>query len=124
MVYDLAVARIMHILSIFLWIGGVAFVTLTVLPAVRKFKSKEEKIDFFEKVELKFAKQSRITNLTAGIKGFYMVFKLNAWDIFLDASFWWMHTMVLVWLIFTLLLFLLSAPAWWLFELLHLRTRN
>ena len=106
--YDLAVARILHILSIVLWIGGVAFVTLTVLPAVRKFKSKEERIDFFEKVEHKFAKQSRITTLLAGITGFYMVFKLNAWDRFLDVSFWWMHTMVLIWLIFTLLLFVLE----------------
>ncbi len=106
--YDLAVARILHILSIVLWIGGVAFVTLTVLPAVRKFKSKEERIDFFEKVEHKFAKQSRITTLLAGITGFYLVFKLNAWDRFLDSSFWWMHTMILVWFIFTLLLFVLE----------------
>ncbi len=106
--YDLAVARILHILSIVLWIGGVAFVTLTVLPAVRKFKSKEERIDFFEKVEHRFAVQSRITTLLAGLTGFYMVFKLNAWDRFLDISFWWMHTMVLVWLIFTLLLFVLE----------------
>lgn len=106
--YDLAVARILHILSIVLWIGGVAFVTLTVLPAVRKFKSIVERIEFFEKVEHKFAKQSRITTLLTGITGFYMVFKLNACDRFLDVSFWWMHTMVLVWLIFTLLLFVLE----------------
>jgi uncharacterized membrane protein len=106
--YDLAVARILHILSIVLWIGGVSFVTLTVLPAVRKFQSQEERIEFFEKVEHKFAKQSRITTLIAGITGFYIVFKLSAWDRFLDVSFWWMHTMVLVWFIFTLLLFVLE----------------
>lgn len=106
--YDIAIARILHILSIVLWIGGVAFVTLTVLPAVKRFKSKEERIDFFERVEHRFAKQSRITTLLAGLTGIYLVFKLNAWDRFLDASFWWMHTMVLVWLIFTLLLFILE----------------
>jgi len=106
--YDLAVARILHILSIVLWIGGVAFVTLIVLPAVKKFKSKEERIDFFEKVEHKFAKQSRITTLFAGLTGFHMVARMNAWNRFLDASFWWMHTMVLVWLIFSLLLFVLE----------------
>lgn len=106
--YDIAIARILHILSIVLWIGGVAFVTLTILPAVKRFKSKEERIDFFERVEHRFAKQSRITTLLAGLTGIYLIFKLNAWDRFLDASFWWMHTMVLVWLIFTLLLFVLE----------------
>jgi uncharacterized membrane protein len=106
--YDFAVARIIHILSIFLWIGGVAFVTLTLLPAVRKFKSKEERVDFFEKVENRFARQSRITTLLAGLTGFHMVARLNAWERFLDFSFWWMHTMVLVWLIFSILLFVLE----------------
>ena len=106
--YDIPIARILHILSIVLWIGGVAFVTFVVLPAVRQFKAKEERIDFFEKVEHRFAKQSRITTFLAGISGFYMVFRLNAWERFLDFSFWWMHTMVLVWLIFTLLLFVLE----------------
>jgi uncharacterized membrane protein len=116
--YDVAVSRILHILSIVLWIGGVAFVTLTVLPAVRKFKSKDERMDFFEKVEHKFAKQSRITTLLAGATGFYMIYKLNAWDRFLDASFWWMHFMVLIWFVFTLLLFVLEPL------ILHKRMRQ
>ncbi|MBT8381311.1 MAG: hypothetical protein HKO83_14395 [Ignavibacteriaceae bacterium] len=106
--YDIAFARIIHIISIVLWIGGVAFVTLTILPAVKKFKSKKERIDFFEKVENRFAKQSRITTLLAGLTGFHMVARLGAWDRFLDLSFWWMHAMVLVWLVFTLLLFVLE----------------
>ncbi len=106
--YDLAIARIIHILSIVLWIGGVAFVTLIILPAVKKLKSKEERIEFFEKVENRFAVQSRITTLIAGLTGFHMVARMNAWDRFLDLSFWWMHLMVLIWLLFTLLLFVLE----------------
>ena len=42
--YDLAVAGILHILSVILWIGGVVFVTINVLPAVKKIKLKKERI--------------------------------------------------------------------------------
>jgi hypothetical protein len=34
-----------------------------------------------------------------------MMWRLGAWDRFQAASFWWMHAMVLVWLLFTLMLF-------------------
>jgi len=30
---------------------------------------------------------------------------LSAWDRFFDPSFWWMHLMLAVWLLFTLVLF-------------------
>ncbi len=37
-----------------------------------------------------------------------MVHILNAWQRFTDWHYWWMHAMVLVWLIFTLMLFVLE----------------
>ncbi len=40
-------ARVVHVLSIIFWIGGVAMVTTVILPAVRQFKSKEEQVQFF-----------------------------------------------------------------------------
>jgi uncharacterized membrane protein len=106
--YDLAIARILHIVGVVLWISGVAFVTIVLLPTVRQFKSKEERIDFFEKAEHRFAKQARLTTLIVGLTGFYMVIRYNMWERFLDISFGWMHLMVLIWLIFTLLLFVLK----------------
>jgi uncharacterized membrane protein len=106
--YDLAIARILHILGIVFWIGGVAFVTTVILPAVRKFKTKEERVDFFERVEHRFAKQARVSTLIVGLSGFHMVARLNAWERFLDFSFWWMHLMVLIWLIFIIMLFILE----------------
>jgi uncharacterized membrane protein len=104
--YDLAIARILHVLGIVFWIGGVAFVTLIILPTIRKFKSKEERIDFFEKVEHRFANQAKIITLLVGLTGLHMTARLNSWDRFTDLSFWWMHMMVLIWLIFTIMLFI------------------
>ncbi|MGB5529783.1 MAG: hypothetical protein WBQ32_07430 [Ignavibacteriaceae bacterium] len=106
--YDLAISRILHIIGVVLWIGGVAFVTTVLLPTVRRFKAKEERIDFFEKVEHRFARQARLTTLLVGLTGFYMVIQYNMWERFIDLSYWWMHLMVLIWLIFTLLLFVLE----------------
>ncbi len=102
---DITIARVIHILAILFWIGGVAMVTTVLLPAVRRFKSPEEQLPFFDLVERRFAHQSRISTLLAGLSGLYMVWKLDAWDRFAQPSFWWMDAMVLVWLIFTLMLF-------------------
>ena len=34
--------------------------------------------------------------------------RLEVWDRFLDPAYWWMHAMVLTWLLFTLMLFVLE----------------
>ena len=41
----------------------------------------------------------------AGLTGFYMLVRLDLWDRFLSVAYWWMHAMVTVWLLFTLMLF-------------------
>lgn len=40
----LALARVIHVLAVVLWIGGVAMVTTVIIPSVKKMKSKEEQI--------------------------------------------------------------------------------
>lgn len=102
---DLAIALALHVLAIVLWIGGVAMVTTVLLPAVRRFKSAEERVAFFERIERRFAWQARGTTLLAGATGFYMVDRLDLWAAFCEAQYWWLDAMVLVWLVFTLMLF-------------------
>jgi uncharacterized membrane protein len=101
-------ARIIHVLAIILWIGGVAMVTTVIIPAVKNMKSKEEQIETFEKIEGRFAIQAKITTLITGLSGFYMLYYLNAWDRYLDYRFWWIHAMTLIWIIFTLVLYVLE----------------
>jgi uncharacterized membrane protein len=103
---ELTLARALHVLAIVIWIGGVAMVTTVLLPAVRRLKSPNERLAFFEEVEGRFAGQARVTTLIAGLTGLYMVHRLDAWDRFLQASYWWMHAMVLVWALFTFMLFI------------------
>ena len=76
---DTTIARAIHVLAILLWIGGVAMVTTVLLPSIRGFKQREERAAFFEMVERRFARQSRLTTLIAGASGFYMVQRLDLW---------------------------------------------
>ncbi len=101
-------ARIIHIISIVLWIGGVAMVTMVIIPAIKQLKQNKDKMNSFENIEGKFQKIAQITTLLSAASGFYMIYYLNAWDRFLSLKFWWMHAMVLVWFIFTLILFVLE----------------
>lgn len=101
-------ARVLHVLAVVLWIGGVSMVTTVIIPAVKKMKSKEEQIETFEKIEGRFALQAKITTLITGISGFYMVYVLDAWKRFLEPRYWWFHTMVIVWVLFTVVLYVLE----------------
>ncbi|KAF2991499.1 hypothetical protein OGR47_19850 (plasmid) [Methylocystis sp. MJC1] len=48
---ELAIVRALHVLAVVLWTGGVAFVTLVLLPAVRRFKAPAERVAFFDAIE-------------------------------------------------------------------------
>ena len=102
---ELALIRALHVLGVVLWIGGVAFVTTVLLPAVRELKSPTEQVEFFATVERRFAWQARLTTLLVGISGFAIILRWNLWARFADGQFWWMHGMVAIWLLFTAMLF-------------------
>lgn len=105
---DVTIALVVHVLAIVLWIGGVAMVTTVLLPAVRRFKSAAERIAFFAMIERRFAWQARGTTLLAGASGFYMAYRQDLWSEFLSVEYWWLGAMVLVWLLFTLMLFIIE----------------
>jgi uncharacterized membrane protein len=102
---QLAIARALHVLAVVLWIGGVGFVTTVLLPAVCRLKTPTERVGFFNAIERRFAWQARATTLLAGLTGFYMTTRLDLWSRFQSAAYWWMHAMIAVWLLFTIMLF-------------------
>jgi uncharacterized membrane protein len=103
-----ALPRVLHVLAIVLWIGGVSFVTTILLPAIRRMPSDQDKLALFERIEGAFAWQARVTTVVAGATGFYMVHKMSAWHWFADPQRWYLHAMVAVWVLFTLMLFVLE----------------
>lgn len=101
----IAWARALHVLGVVLWIGGVAFVTTVLLPAIRQRIALGERVAFFELIENRFATQAKASTLLVGLTGFYMAHSWNLWERFQHPALWWMHAMVAVWAIFTLVLF-------------------
>jgi uncharacterized membrane protein len=101
-------ARVLHVVGVVLWIGGVAFVTLVLIPSLKTITDGKQRLVMFEQLEGRFAFQARIVTLITGVAGFYMVEFLNAWDRYQYIEYWWMHLMTFIWGIFTLILFVLE----------------
>jgi len=102
------IARILHVIGVVLWIGGVAFLALVVVPTLRSLPEPDKNFKIFTAVEGRFKGQAKIVTIITGLSGFFMLFWLDAWDRYLDISFWWVHLMTLIWLFFTLVLFVIE----------------
>ncbi len=105
---DVVFARTVHVLGVVIWIGGVSMVTWVLLPLLKQMQSTADATLFFTRFRRRFAAQARITTLLVGVSGFYMVHAINAWQRFLQWQYWWMHAMVIIWLLFSIMLFILE----------------
>jgi len=105
---EFALARAIHVVAVVAWIGGVYLVTMVVLPAVRASASTSDKFAYFEDIESRFGVQARIITLIAGASGFYMLYLLDGWSRYASWDYWWVHAMTCIWLLFTVVLFVLE----------------
>jgi uncharacterized membrane protein len=99
---NLAITRSLHVLTVISWIGGV---TMVVLPAIRRGDLGPNRLQEFEAIERRFVWHARIATLIVGLAGLYMTEYANLWDRFRFGEFWWMHAMVAIWLVFSVVLF-------------------
>ena len=102
---DIILARALHVLAVVIWIGGVAMATTVVIPAVRRGDLGKDRLQAFQAIEHRFVRQARTAVIIVGLTGLYMLWRLDLWDRFQAATFWWMHAMVCVWLLFAFALF-------------------
>lgn len=107
MLDDLAIARALHVAAVVHWIGGVFFVTLVVLPGLRRVEA-DRRVSLFDTIERGFAWQARISTLIAGLTGFYMLLRTDAWYMLVSIRTWWIPGMLALWAVFTLMLFVLE----------------
>lgn len=112
---DLSLARAVHVLGVVLWIGGVGFVATVLLPALERLEEPSRRLELFEALEGRFGRQAKLVTLLTGLSGLYLLFALDGWERFGDPGQWWLHAMLFLWLIFTLVLFVfepLFLHAW------------
>ncbi|MFC3675375.1 DUF4149 domain-containing protein [Ferrovibrio xuzhouensis] len=108
---DLLIARAVHVLSIVVWFGGVAFVTFVVLPLARRQPTAEQKLALFEAMEGRFGTIARWAVALAGLSGLWMLRNNDLWYRFAMPAFWWMWAMAGLWLVFAFVLFV-AEPLW------------
>jgi uncharacterized membrane protein len=101
---DIILARALHVLAATHWIGGLAFVTLVLLPFARSRRTTQEALTLLEGMERRFSAQVRISIPLAGATGLWMTYRLDFWDRFADPNYWWMTAMLGLWLVFMLVL--------------------
>jgi uncharacterized membrane protein len=104
----LAFARVLHVLAVVVWIGGLSIVTTALLPAIRRGELGADWLAAFRAIEHRFVWQARIAILLVGATGFYTVEEADLWDRFGSLAYWWMHAMVGLWAIFAIGLFALE----------------
>ncbi len=115
---DLIIARIVHVIAVLFWIGGVGIVTLVVFPWVRRTQAPEARLAAFHQIEGRFAPQARLWVALAGLSGGWLLWSSGEWQLFFSLALWWLQPMVAVWLVFALMLFIAEPLA------LHRRMRE
>lgn len=70
---DLALARALHVLAVVIWIGGVAMVTMVILPSIRRGNLGPNRLQAFEAIERRFSWHAPIVILIVGLTGLYMI---------------------------------------------------
>lgn len=75
-----------------------------VQPAKRRGDFGNEQLPAFRAIEHGFGWHARSAVIAIGLTGLYVTWHLDFWPRFGTASFWWMHAMVCLWLIFAVVL--------------------
>ena len=95
-------ALTVHVLSIVIWIGGVAFVTMIIFPLIQRTQNSLEQVMMFQGVEHRFGKIAKVMVILAGLTGSYLAYNTG-----LSVGIW---IMIVVWACYASLLFFLEKP--------------
>ncbi len=93
-----------HVTTVVLWIGGVAFVTIIVFPLLLRLEDPMQKIMLFQRVENRFARQARIYAWIAGISGFILLYLTGMHKLLFTGGGIGVTLMLFVWLIYIFIL--------------------
>jgi len=116
MLDDITLARALHVAGLVHWIGGLAFVTLVVLPLALSRSAAAGPLSLFDAVEQRFSAQVRISIPLVGATGLWMTYRMDLWDRFVDPGFWWMTAMFGLWAVFMIMVFVLEPALHGWFE--------
>ncbi len=91
------IALIVHVISVVLWIGGVAFVTMITFPMIQRMEKSLDQVMMFQGIEHRFSKIAKVLVILTGLSGLYLIFEKG-----LSAGVW---VMIVLWAVYASLLF-------------------
>lgn len=97
--------HIIHLITVILWIGGLAFVTVIMLPITLGTKDSLQKVLSFQRVEHRFAKLARIYNIVTGVSGFVMLFMMDWQKLLFTRDGAALTVMTVIWVFWFVMLF-------------------
>jgi putative copper export protein len=96
------ISLIIHVLSVVIWIGGVAFVTIIMFPMIQRAQSSLEQVLMFQGVEHRFSRIAKVMVILTGLSGLFLIKEKGLSSGVL--------IMIFVWTIYASLLFFLEKP--------------
>ncbi len=96
--------HIIHLLTVIIWIGGLAFVTMIVLPMAIKMPDALQKVLLFQRIEHRFAGMARIYNLIVGATGFVMIYQTGWYKLLFTRAGLPLTVMTLIWVFWFVML--------------------
>ena len=97
--------HIIHLLTVIIWIGGLGFITIIVLPMLIKWDDPLQKALTFQSIEHRFAPIARVYNVITGVTGFVMVY-LTGWHrLYFTTKGIPLLIMTLIWFLWFVMLF-------------------
>ncbi|MCC6544173.1 MAG: hypothetical protein IT392_06670 [Nitrospirae bacterium] len=97
--------HIIHLLTVIIWIGGLSFITIIIIPMLIKWDDPLQKVLTFQRIEHRFAPVARVYNVITGLTGFVMVYLTGWHKLYLTAKGLPLLIMTLIWLIWFIMLF-------------------
>lgn len=94
---DYVIALTIHVISVIIWIGGVAFVTMVTFPMIQRGSSSLEQVMMFQGTEHRFGKIAKTMVILAGLSGLYLI-KVKG----MSFGVW---VMIILWTVYASLLF-------------------
>jgi uncharacterized membrane protein len=91
------IALTIHVFSIVIWIGGVAFVTMITFPMILRMEKSLEQVMTFQGIEHRFSKIAKVMVILAGLSGLYLIVEKG-----LSTGVW---IMIGLWAVYASLLF-------------------
>ena len=95
---------LIHIYGTLLWISTMAVLTVEMLRTFRKEESGKSKNSWSLKAEM----MALITTTLAGSTGLFLQYEWDLWKSLAELEFWWVHSMIMVWILFSIVFFLLD----------------